>query len=176
MKIAVMGTGGIGGYFGGMIARGGEEVYFIARGEHLKAMLEHGLRIESVAGGFEIAIRPTSQPVARENVLNGPSRGPSAFATDDPRTVPQVDLVLFCVKTYDTESASKAAFPLVGPLTLLLSLQNGVDSADKLGRDHGRNHVLGGAAYIYTAGTAPGVITHSGGPGKVIWGELDGQI
>jgi 2-dehydropantoate 2-reductase len=176
MKIAVMGTGGVGGYFGGMIARAGGEVYFIARGEHLKAMLERGLRIESVSGNFEVAIRSTPLPGTRENTPNEPSGAQVAFATADPRTVGQVDLVLFCVKTYDTEAASKAAFPLVGPPTLLLSLQNGVDSADKLGRDHGRNHILGGAAYIYTALTSPGLITHSGGPGKIIWGELDGKI
>ncbi|MBZ5534499.1 MAG: 2-dehydropantoate 2-reductase [Acidobacteriia bacterium] len=176
MKIAVMGTGGVGGYFGGVIARAGDEVCFIARGEHLKTMLEQGLRIESVAGGFGIAIRPVPQPGGPTTAPSEPSGTPVAFATDDPRTVGQVDLVLFCVKTYDTEAASKAVFPLVGPPTLLLSLQNGVDSADKLGRDHGRNHVLGGATYIYTALTGPGVITHSGGPGKIIWGELDGTV
>ncbi|MBZ5554431.1 MAG: 2-dehydropantoate 2-reductase [Acidobacteriia bacterium] len=176
MRIAVMGTGGVGGYFGGRLARAGEEVCFIARGEHLKTMLDQGLRIASVTGDFEIPIKPTPLPVGREGGPSEPSGTPVAFATDDPRTVGPVDLVIFCVKTYDTEAGSKAVFPLVGPTTLLLSLQNGVDSADKLGRDHGRNHVLGGATYIYTALTRPGVITHSGGPGKIIWGELDGSV
>ncbi|MGB7623850.1 MAG: 2-dehydropantoate 2-reductase [Terriglobia bacterium] len=176
MKIAVMGAGGVGGYFGGVLARAGEEINFVARGEHLKAMLEHGLKIDSVAGGFEIEIKPPPPQEPPEGAPAAISRRPTAYATHDPRTIGQVDLVLFCVKTYDTEAASKAAFPMVGPSTTILSLQNGVDSVDKLGRDHGRNHVLGGATYIYTALARPGVIKHSGGPGKIVFGELDGQV
>lgn len=176
MKIAVMGTGGVGGYLGGVLARAGEDVYFIARGEHLKAMLDGGLRVGSVAGDFEVAIAPPDSPSPRDTAAIPGSTRPSAHATDDPRTIGQADLILFCVKTYDTEPASKAIFPLVGPSTLILSLQNGVDSADKLGRDHGRNHVLAGAVYIYTAMINPGTIRHSGGPGKIFFGELDGKL
>jgi 2-dehydropantoate 2-reductase len=176
MKIAVMGAGGIGGYFGAVLARAHEEVHFVARGDHLKAMLGEGLRIDSVAGGFEIEIKPSSSQSAPENAPAISSQGRHAFATDDARIIGHTDLVVFCVKTYDTEAASKAAFPLVGPPTMILSLQNGVDSPDKLGRDHGRNHILGGAAYIYTALTSPGNIKHSGGPGKIVFGELDGQV
>ncbi len=176
MKIAVMGTGGVGGYFGGMLAKAGEEVCFIARGTHLQEMLKNGLIVKSVAGDFVVPLAfPHSK--GREAPTANPGHGENrAYATDDTSTIGPVDLILFCVKTYDTEEASKSLFPLIGPGTLILSLQNGVDSADKLGRDHGRNHVLGGLAYIYAALGGPGVIVHSGGPRKIIWGELDGSI
>lgn len=169
-----MGSGGVGGYFGAALARGGEEVHFIARGEHFKAMLQHGLKIKSVAGDFELSIALTSSTPDKPIETSSAQR-PQAFATEDPRIMGPVDLVLFCVKTYDTESASRAIFTAVGPSTTILPLQNGIDSTDKLGRDHGRNHVLGGAAYIYSAIESPGVITHSGGPRKIVFGELDGK-
>lgn len=174
MKIAIMGAGGVGGYFGGALAKAGEEVFFIGRGEHLQAMLEHGLKIESVAGDFEIPIQSISAPQAAPVAVDrtNPARG--AFATNDARSIGAVDMVLFCVKTYDTESASRTLFPLVGSGTLILSLQNGIDAADLLGRDHGRNHVLGGAAYIYASISRPGVISHTGGPRRIVFGELNG--
>ncbi len=165
-----MGTGGVGGYFGAKLAKTGEEVYLIARGAHLQAMIQNGLIVKSPTGDFTL-------PVSLLSPEGGPAPATAsdkAFATDEPKAIGPVDLILFCVKTYDTEAASAALFPLIGPRTLILSLQNGVDSADKLGRDHGRNHILGGTVYIFTALESPGVIAQSGGPCKIIFGELDG--
>ena len=176
MKIAVMGTGAVGGYFGGSLVKAGEDVSFIARGAHLQTMIKEGLKVKSVLGDFAIEISPPPKVGDPASANASSSNTLHACATDDPRSIGPVDLVLFCVKTYDTEAASKAIFPLIGPPTVVLSLQNGVDSADKLGRDHGRNHILGGAAYIYAALDQPGVIVHSGGPRKIVYGELDGTI
>ena len=145
-----MGAGGTGGYYGGRLAVAGEEVTFIARGEHLRAIQAHGLRVKSPSGDFT-------------------ARAP---ATDDPRTVGPVDLVLFCVKSFDTESAAEAIRPLVGPGTAVLSLQNGVDNEEALGRILGPERVLGGAAYIMATIEAPGVIRHEWG-GRVAFGEMD---
>jgi len=173
MKIAIMGSGGVGGYFGALLARSGQEVYFIARGEHLNAMIERGLKVRSVIDSFDLSIRPPGE------VLDSAASKPEpafAFATSDPRTIGRADAVFFCVKTYDTESASKQILPMVGPQTIILPLQNGIDAADKGGRDHGRNHLLAGAAYIYSALSEPGVITQSGGPRRIVFGELDGSI
>lgn len=175
MRIAVMGSGGVGGYFGGALARAGEEVIFIARGEHLKAMLEQSLKVESTLGNFDISISPLTTKMTPSLPAPSSVPHPSAWATGDPDKIGRVDLILFCVKTYDTEDASRAIFPLVGFSTAILPLQNGIDSADKLGRDHGRNHVLGGAAYIYASISRPGVIQHSGCPRKILFGELDGS-
>ncbi|RME48013.1 MAG: 2-dehydropantoate 2-reductase [Chloroflexi bacterium] len=154
MRIAVMGTGGVGGYFGGMLARAGHDVTFIARGAHLAAIREHGLRIQTVHGDFTI-------------------RAP---ATDDPGEVGPVELVLFCVKTYHTEEAGHAMAPLVGDKTLILSLQNGVDNEEKLAAMYGREHVLGGVCYIASTITSPGVVTQVSGPRSIVFGELDGSI
>jgi 2-dehydropantoate 2-reductase len=173
MKIAIMGTGAVGGYFGAALAKAGEEVYFIARGDHLRAILEGGLTVESVTGDFKIPILDLQ--FKRPPIGSPTAGGILAFASQNPNEVGTVDLVLFCVKTYDTEAASKAVLPLLGPRTTILSLQNGVDLADKLGRDHGRNHILGGTAYIYSALRQPGIIAHTGGPGKIVFGELNGK-
>lgn len=154
MKIAVMGTGGVGGYFGGMLARAGHEVTFIARGAHLTAIREHGLRLQTVHGDFTV-------------------RAP---ATDNPGEVGAVELVLFCVKTYHTEEAGHAIAPLVAEETLILSLQNGVDNEQKLAAMYGQEHVLGGVCYIASTITAPGVITQASGPRSIVFGELDGSI
>lgn len=106
MRIAVVGAGGTGGYFGGLLARSGEDVAFIARGAHLAALRADGLTVTSrTAGDFSLPVR----------------------ATDDPRSVGPVDLILFCVKAYDTVAAAEAIRPLVGPDTVLLSVQNGID-------------------------------------------------
>jgi 2-dehydropantoate 2-reductase len=153
MRIAVMGSGGVGGYFGGLLAQAGEEVTFIARGVHLEALRTHGLTVESrITGDFTCAIS----------------------ATDDPGTVGKVDLVLFCVKTYDLDTAAAQISPLIGPHTMVLPLQNGIDSAERLARIIGPEGVLGGVAYVISTRVAPGVIVHHG-LNKIIFGELDGR-
>jgi 2-dehydropantoate 2-reductase len=154
MKIAVMGTGGVGGYFGGMLAQAGHDVTFIARGPHLAAIREQGLRVETVHGDFTI----------------------QAPATDNPGEVGPVDLVLFCVKTYHTDEAGHAIAPLIGDDTLILSLQNGVDNEEKLAALYGQEHVLGGVCYIAATIAAPGVIRQISGPRSIVFGELDGSI
>lgn len=152
MKILVMGTGGVGGYFGAKLARAGEEVTFVARGAHLQAMRAHGLRVKSVTDG--------------EFVVRSP-------ATADPGSAGIADLILFCVKSYDTEAAAEAIRPVVGPATAVLTLQNGVDNEEKIERIVGGGRVLGGAAYVFATIESPGVITHALG-GKIAFGERDG--
>jgi 2-dehydropantoate 2-reductase len=153
MRIAVYGAGGVGGYFGGRLARAGAEVHFIARGAHLQALREHGLRVRSVNGDFEV----------------------HAPATDDPGDVGWCDFVLFCVKTFDTDAAAARLGPLVGEGTAVVSLQNGVENEDKLARAVGDDHVMGGAAFIFAQIAEPGVILHTGGPASITFGELDGR-
>jgi 2-dehydropantoate 2-reductase len=153
MRIAVMGAGGTGGYFGGLLARAHEDVILITRGPHLQALRHVGLTIKSpLAGDFHIAVR----------------------ATAEPREVGPVDLVLVCVKTYDTEAAAELMRPLVGTETLVLSVQNGIDNAERLAQVLGQSSVIGGVAYIFSTIEAPGVIAHSAGPGKILFGELSG--
>ncbi len=161
MRIAVMGSGGVGGYFGGRLAATGVDVTFIARGAHLAALRERGLRIESPAGDLHL---------------------PRVQATDAPEAIGPVDYVLFAVKLYDTESAAEAVRPIVGPHTAVVSLQNGVDAIDVLTRilrppDDGRvpapSPVVGGAAYVAAVITEPGVIRHTA-LAKLVFGELDG--
>ena len=152
MKILVVGTGGVGGYFGARLARAGEDVTFLARGEHLRAIRSGGLRVRSREG---------------EWVVPSP-------ATDDPETVGPVDLILFCVKSFDTEKVAPAILPTVGSETILLSLQNGVDNEEKIEAVVGPGRVMGGVAYIFSTIEASGVITHTHG-GKIAFGELDGS-
>ncbi|MBI3943121.1 MAG: 2-dehydropantoate 2-reductase [Chloroflexi bacterium] len=152
MRIAVMGSGGVGGYFGGLLAQAGEEVTFIARGAHLEALRTHGLTIQSrVTGDCTLAVS----------------------ATDDPSSVGAVDLILFCVKTYDLDAAAAQLHPLVGPHTMVLPLQNGLDSAERLARILGPAGVLGGVAYVVASRAAPGVIVHHG-LNKIVFGEVNG--
>lgn len=153
MKIAVMGTGGVGGYYGGRLAAAGEDVRFIARGAHLDAMRERGLQVFSGAGDLQLKVK----------------------ATDDPGDIGPVDIVLFCVKLYDLESAAAAIHPLIGPDTAVISLQNGVDSETRLARLIDERHIVGGAAYISAAIESPGVIRHVGKGAFLVFGELDGQ-
>jgi 2-dehydropantoate 2-reductase len=112
MRIAIYGAGGVGGYLGGRLARAGADVHFIARGAHLRALREHGLRVRSVKGDFEVRVP----------------------ATDDPADIGPCDFVLFCVKTFDTDAAAARLGPLVGEGTAVVSLQNGVENEDKLAR------------------------------------------
>jgi len=153
MRIAVYGAGGVGGYFGGRLARAGAEVHFIARGAHLRAIREHGLRVRSVKGDFQA----------------------EAAATEDPADVGLCDVVLFCVKTFDTDAAAARLGPLVGEGTAVVSLQNGVENEEKLARVVGEDHVMGGAAFIFAEIAEPGVIAHTGGPASITFGELDGR-
>jgi 2-dehydropantoate 2-reductase len=154
MRIAVMGSGGVGGYLGGRLAMSGQDVAFIARGAHLAAIRAHGLRIESALGDAKV------QP---------------ASASDDPASVGPVDLVIFAVKLYDTEAAAAASRPLVGPATGVVTFQNGVDSPEVLARILGREHVVGGVAQIASVVAEPGVIKHTGTMARFAVGELDGR-
>jgi 2-dehydropantoate 2-reductase len=153
MRIAIMGSGGVGGYLGGRLAASGQDVTFIARGVHLEAIRASGLRIESALGDARV------QP---------------AQASDEPASVGPVDLVIFAVKLYDTEAAAAATRPLVGPTTGVVTFQNGVDSAEVLARVLGREHVIGGVAQIASVVGAPGVIRHTGTMARFAFGELDG--
>lgn len=154
MRIAVFGTGGVGGYFGGRLAQAGEEVIFIARGEHLRAMREHGLRVDSIKGDFVL------QPVQ---------------ATDNPAEVGPVDAILVGVKAWDVPQAAQLMRPMVGPETFVVPLENGVEAPDQLAEALGREHVLGGLCKIISAIVAPGHIRHAGIDPYIAFGELDGR-
>jgi 2-dehydropantoate 2-reductase len=148
-----MGTGGVGGYFGARLAQGGCEVAFVARGAHLAAMRERGLAVRSQLGDVHLA------PV---------------LATEDPASLGPVDLVIIAVKLWDTEAAARAAAPIVGPGTAVLSLQNGVVKDDILRRFLGDRPVMGGTCYIAAAIEGPGVIAHTGTMARMAFGEYDG--
>lgn len=154
MRIAVMGTGGVGGYFGGRLAASGEDVTFIARGAHLRAMQERGVRITSALGDATVA---------------------PCQASDDPGTIGPVDLVLFTVKLYDTEAAAEAIRPLIGPETGVVTFQNGITGPEVLAARLGAEHVLGGVAKIAAVIAEPGVIRHTGTMAELVFGELDGS-
>ena len=154
MKTLVMGTGAVGGYFGGALARNGEEVRFVARGEHGAAISANGLRVESVAAG-DYTVR--------------------APAIERPGDDWQADLVLFCVKGYHNAQAIDVIRPAVGDGTTILTLQNGVGSADQLADAFGRDRVIAGAAYIHAMRAAPGLIAEVGGHCRIVFGEADGS-
>jgi 2-dehydropantoate 2-reductase len=154
MKIAIVGAGGVGGYFGGLLARDEHEVAFMARGAHLRAIRARGLRIESADGAFTIA---------------------PANATDDPYEIGLVDLVLLCVKTYDLAAALGQLRPLVGPGTAILTLQNGVEAPDLVAAVYGREAVLPGVVYCEVALKEPGVVFQGSPMRRIIFGELGGQ-
>jgi 2-dehydropantoate 2-reductase len=155
MKIAIMGTGGVGGYYGGLLAQDGHDVTFIARGAHLKAIQEYGLQVKSIHGDFHI--KP-------------------AQATDDPTQIGPVDLVIFCTKTYSIDEATEQIKPMVGSETTVLPLQNGIDAADRIGVILGMQHLIGGVTWISSAVEAPGVIKQVSQFRRVVVGELDGQV
>lgn len=154
MKIAVVGAGGVGGGFGAALAKAGADVTFIARGAHLQAMREKGLRLEGGRGDMHIV--PTQ-------------------ASDDPAAVGPVDIVLFCVKMWDVESAGARIKPLVGRDTAVIPLQNGIDAAERLAPILGPGAVMGGVAQISASIVAPGVIRQVGTFMRIIFGELDGK-
>ncbi len=141
MRIAIMAAGAVGGYFGARLAAAGHEVAFIARGAHLEAIRQNGLKIESPLGDLHLK---------------------DAHATDDPAAVGPVDVVLFAVKLWDTEKSAAQAKPLLGPHTRVITLQNGVDSVERLTPILGADAVVGGTAYIATTIGSPGVIVHGG--------------
>ena len=155
MRIAVIGAGGVGGAFGVALAKAGADVTFVARGAHLAAMREKGLRIEGGRG--ETHLTP-------------------AQATDDPASIGPVDLVLFCVKLWDVESAGAAIRPLIGPATAVIPLQNGIDASERLSPILGDTAVMGGVAMISATIAEPGVIRQTGTFMRLVFGELDGRI
>ena len=138
MDIAVMGAGGVGGYFGGLLARSGHNVTFIARGPHLEAIRSNGLRVES----------------GNDGIFTVPGN-----ATDDPASVGHQELVLFAVKMYDNDDAIHAIAPMVGPDTIVLTLQNGIDNGERLVEVYGADRVMIGSAYLEGRISEPGVVT-----------------
>ena len=155
MKLAVMGAGAIGGYFGGRLAQAGADVTFIARGAHLAAIREKGLKVLSPLGDFTIE---------------------DAKATDDPAEIGPVDIVLFMVKNYDVLQAAELIRPLIGPDTAVIPFQNGVDSSAMISSVLGEGHVMGGTAFIPASLPEPGVIKHNGQLAKLVFGELNKEI
>jgi 2-dehydropantoate 2-reductase len=155
MKIAVIGTGGVGGYYGGLLAKQGHQVHFIARGAHLRAIQEKGLQVKSIHGDFTVF---------------------PALAGSDPAEIGLSDLVIFCTKTYDTGETVRKITPLVGPETTIMSLQNGIDAADQIGAVAGIEHMIGSATWISSAVESPGVIKQVSQFRRVVVGELDGSI
>jgi 2-dehydropantoate 2-reductase len=153
MRLVVMGAGGVGGYFGARLARAGTPVTLIARGAHLAAIRREGLRVRSHSEGeFVVPVEATDVPVG-----------------------PPADVILFCVKSFDTRAAAALLRPMVGPATAVVSLQNGVDNPAIIDDVLGRGHAVGGAAYVFAGIEAPGVVGHRFG-GRLAFGELDGPV
>lgn len=155
MRIAVIGTGAVGGTFGAALARAGADVAFVARGAHLQAMRDNGLLIESPRGNSHI--HPCN-------------------ATDDPRAIGVVDVVLFCVKLWDVESGGGMISGLIGPNTAVVTLQNGIDAAERLIPIVGRDALMPGMAHISGAIDRPGVIRQTGTFMEIVFGEFDGRM
>ena len=141
MRIAVMGAGGVGGYFGAQLAKAGHDVAFVARGRHLAALRERGLAVESAVG---------------------PVQAMRAVATDDPAQLAPVEVVMFCVKLWDVESAAVAIAPLLAHGGIVIPFQNGVESHEVLMQTLGAEQVAGGVAQIAAVIRSPGVIAHTG--------------
>jgi 2-dehydropantoate 2-reductase len=153
VKLAVVGAGGVGGYFGGRLALGGHDVALLARGPHLAALRERGLQVRSAKGDFTVDVA----------------------ASDEATDIGTVDVVLFCVKSYDTETAARWLMPLLRDDTAVVSLQNGIDNEEKIAAAVGPEHVVGGAAFIFSSLAKPGMISHTGGPARIVFGELTGE-
>jgi 2-dehydropantoate 2-reductase len=152
MRVAAMAAGAVGGYFAARMAAAGHDVFFIARGANLEAIRKNGLTIESVNGDLHL---------------------PKANATDDPKVVGPVDVVLFAVKLWDTEKAAELTRPMVGPNTRVITLQNGVDSVERVSAILGADHTIGGAAYIATVIASPGVIKQTSSFHGMRFGRAD---
>jgi len=155
MRIAIMGAGGIGGFYGGRLAQSGNDVAFIARGEHLRAIQARGLKLSGAAG---------------ENVI------PGVQATDDPAKLAPVDVVLFCVKLFDTEDAARAIAPLLARGGVCITLQNGVDGQQRIGAVLGEDRVMGGLAFVSAQIESPGVIRYASKAPSIQFGEPDGSV
>src|SRR5688572_15052318 len=151
VKIAIFGSGGVGGYFGAKLAAAGEDVTFLARGAHLKAMQDGGLHVDSPQGSFHL---------------------PKVQATDRPQAVGPVDVVLFTVKMYDVDASAATLQPLIGPDTVVITLQNGVEAIDMVASHVGSDHVAGGAAYIVVVVDQPGHLRHTTAQ-SLVFGERD---
>lgn len=154
MRITVVGTGAVGGYFGAKLAAAGHDLVFLARGRNLAALQRNGLLIESFQGPLHIR---------------------QALFTDDPAAIRTADLVLFCVKSYDTEAAATALAPFISRTTKLLSLQNGIDNSSRIARICGSDQTFAGVVYIGAELVQPAVVKHSTG-GKIVFGQLDGGV
>jgi len=154
MRLAVLGSGGIGGYYGALLAKGGHDVVFIARGAHLEALRQRGLTVRTPEGESTI-------PVS---------------AVGNTKRLAPVDLVLFCVKSYDTEPAAQALAPLMARDTAVITLQNGVDNVEAIGSFVGPGAVLAGAVYVALQLAGPGVVVRAGGEGKIVFGEASGAM
>jgi len=152
MKVAIVGAGGVGGYFGGRLAQAGEDVVFIARGEHLRAITSRGLRVESISGDFRVD---------------------PAKATNDPSTVGEVDYILVAVKSWQLPDAIETMRPMVGKKTSIVPLLNGVEAPDELSRVFGAGPVLGGLCSVISMIVAPGHVSHIGAHPLITFGELD---
>ena len=152
MRIAAMAAGAVGGYFGARMAAAGHDVFFIARGGNLAAIRKNGLKIESVHGDLHL---------------------PKPNVTDDPASVGPVDIVLFAVKLWDTEKAAELTRPMVGPNTRVITLQNGVDSVERVAPVLGADTTVGGVTYIATVIDSPGVIKHTSAFAKIRFGRTD---
>lgn len=155
MRIVVMGTGGVGGYFGARLAQAGHDVTFVARGRHLEAIRADGLRIASPCGDLHLK---------------------QVKATDNPAEIGTTDLVLFCVKLWDTVAAAESIKPMLGEQTAVVSFQNSVVKDDILRQILGVKHVVGGACYIAAIIADPGLIQHTGTMQKLVFGEYDGTV
>ena len=153
MKIAIMGSGGLGGYFGAKLAHGGADVHFVARGKHLEAMRRDGLRIEG----------PDPLHVAK------------VVATSNPAEIGIADVVMLCVKLWDTEQAIEQIRPMVGPGTAIISFQNGVLKDQSLRAAFNEKQLMGGVGYVATTIEAPGVIRQTGPMQRLLFGEFDGS-
>jgi len=153
MRVLIVGAGGVGGYFGAKLARAGVPVTLLARGPHLAAIQRDGLRVRSAVDGESVA---------------------TVTAVADVAGLPPADVVLFCVKSFDTETAAAAIRPAMGPDTAVVSLQNGVDNEETLERVLGPGHAVGGVAYVFATIESPGVIAHRFA-GHLVFGELDGR-
>ena len=154
MKVLVVGSGAVGGYYGGVLSKSGEDVTLVARGEHLDAIRINGLRVESVASG-DFTIHPS--------------------AVETPDGSWKADLALFCVKSYHNERAIEVMRPAIGDDTAILTLQNGIGSGDELAKAFGADKVLLGATYIDAMRRAPGVVAEVSGDNRIVFGEEDGR-
>ncbi|NJP04623.1 MAG: 2-dehydropantoate 2-reductase [Chloroflexaceae bacterium] len=152
LRIAIVGTGGVGGYFGARLAQAGHQVHFLARGDHLHALQTSGLTVHSIRGDITL---------------------PAVAATDNPATIGPVDLILVTVKAWQVAAAATTLAPMIGYNTMIIPLQNGVEAIDLLASVIDRSHLLGGLCWIVSFIEAPGVIRHTGVEPRIVFGELN---